>query len=1055
MLISELSIHRPIFATVLSLMLLVVGLIGLTRLWAGIRELPDVNPPVVSVETRYRGAAPEIIETKVTQPIEDRIAGIEHIDKLRSSSSDERSQITVEFDLDRDIDEAANDIRDRVGRVVNSLPVEADPPEISKADANAEPIIFVNLSSETLTSLELTDYAERYVVDRFAALPGVARVRLTGDRRYAMRVWIDRTALAARALTVTEIEAALRKENVQIPAGRIESQNREFVLNTITGFETPDDFRNLVVGRGPEGYLVKLADVADVELAAENERTIARTNRAPGLTIGLEAQANANALEVAKFVRAEIAALNQDLPPGTRLGINIDRAQFIEASLHEVVIALCISFSLVLAVMYSFLGNWRATLIPAVTIPISILAASFAMSALGFTLNVLTLLGMVLAIGLVVDDAIVVLENIYRRIERGEPSLLAAIDGSREIGFAVIATTLVLSAVFVPISFLGGRVGRLFSEFGFTLAASILFSCLIALTLTPMLTSQLFKNGATRSRVSDHVAELFQTLSKWYENALRRVLQHCWAVVGIAAIAFVGAVALLATFRSESTPDDDRGAVRIVLQGPEGASLAYMDGYARKLEDIIEEETKRGDIQRFNIRVPGGGGGGGGVGEVNRAQAFVVLNDWDKRDRTAEEIAASIRRKVNELPGVRGNVVMPTAFNWGGNDPFKAVLEGPDYETLSQWTNKLLADANTNQGLVNVDTDYKERKPQIKVSVDRARAAELGVSLESVGRTLETMLGSRIVTTFIKSGREYYVILQGRSEDRASPTDLDNLYVRSDRDTLIPLASVVKMEELATSSQRNRFDRLRAITISCSLAPGYSMGEAVDFFRKAVEAQLPPSAKLSFDGEASEYLKSSQSMYWTLAGALLVVFLVLAAQFESFTLPFVIMTTVPLAMVGAAVGMWLHGISLNIYSQVAIVMLIGLAAKNGVLIVEFANQLRDRGVEFMEAIVQAAATRLRPVLMTSLCSAFGAIPLLLAVGAGAENRKPIGAVVLYGVLISMVLTLVVVPAVYTLMARNTRSPRYWTRLIEKMRASQDKIALPDARAAESPRHDAG
>jgi multidrug efflux pump len=1058
MLISDLSIHRPIFATVLSLMLLVVGLIGLTRLWQGIRELPDVDAPVVSIETRYRGASPQIIETKITQPIEDRIAGIEHIDKLRSSSKDESSQISVEFDLNRDIDEAANDIRDRVGRVVSSLPVESDPPEISKADANAEPIIFVNLSSDSLGSLELTDYAERYVVDRFAALPGVARVRLTGDRRYAMRIWIDRTALAARQLTVNDVEGALNKENVQIPAGRIESQSREFTLNTDTGFETPEDFRNLVIGRGPDGYLVRLADVADVELAAENERTIARTNRVPGVTVGIEAQANANALEVAKFVRAEIAALNKDLPPGTQLGINIDRAVFIEASLNEVLIALAISFTLVLAVMYAFLGNWRATLIPAVTIPISILAACAAMSALGFTLNVLTLLGMVLAIGLVVDDAIVVLENIYRRIEHGEPSLLAAIDGSREIGFAVIATTLVLSAVFVPISFLGGRVGRLFSEFGFTLAASILFSCLVALSLTPMMTSQLFKKGAARSRVSDRVAELFQHLTRWYEAVLRRALRHCWGVIGVAVIGFAGSVALLMTFQSESTPNDDRGAVRIVINGPEGSSLQYMDGYARQLEDILEAEMKQyGDIQRFNVRVPGGGGGGGGVGEVNRAQAFVVLNDWDDRERTADEVATSIRRKVNDLPGVRGNVVTPTAFNWGGADPFKAVLEGPDYETLSAWSKKIMAVAQENPGLLNVDTDYKERKPQIKVSIDRARAAELGVSLESIGRTLETMMGSRIVTTFIKSGREYYVILQGRVEDRASPTDLDNLYVRSDRgDDLIPLSSVVKLEELATSSSRNRFDRLRAIAVSASLAPGYSMGEAVDFMTRAVETQLPPSAKLSFDGEASEYLKSSQSMYWTLGGALLVVFLVLAAQFESFKLPFVIMTTVPLAIVGAAAGMWIHGISINIYSQVAIVMLIGLAAKNGVLIVEFANQLRDRGVEFMDAIVEASTTRLRPVLMTSLCSAFGAIPLLLAVGAGAENRKPIGAVVLYGVLISMVLTLIVVPAVYALVARNTRSPRYWTRLIEKMRDTQGKLVPAAHRAAEeAPRHDAG
>jgi multidrug efflux pump len=532
------------------------------------------------------------------------------------------------------------------------------------------------------------------------------------------------------------------------------------------------------------------------------------------------------------------------------------------------------------------------------------------------------------------------------------------------------------------------------------------------------------------------------------------VLRHPVTVVAIALVVFAAALGLMATFQRESTPTDDRGAVRIVLHGPEGASLSYMEGYARQLEDILEAESGRyGDIVRFNVRVPGGGGGG--VGEVNRAQAFVVLKDWGERDRSAQDVAESLRKQVSELPGVRASVVTPTAFNWGGADPVKAVIQGPDYETLSEWADRLVAYAQTNPGLVNVDTDYKERKPQIRVSIDRSRAAELGVSLESIGRTVETMMGSRIVTTFIRSGREYYVILQGRSEDRASPTDLDNLYVRSERGSLIPLASVVRMEEVATSAQRNRFDRLRAITVSAGLAPGYSMGEAVDFFRRAVETQLPPSAKLAFDGEAREYLKSSQSMYWTLAGALLVVFLVLAAQFESFTLPFVIMTTVPLAMVGAAVGMWLHDISINIYSQVAIVVLIGLAAKNGVLIVEFANQLRDRGVEFMQAIVQASATRLRPVLMTSLCSAFGAIPLLLAVGAGAENRKPIGAVVLYGVMISMVLTLVVVPAVYTLVARNTRSPRYWTRLIEKLREAQQGLPLPAHRPAEPARHDVG
>src|SRR5688572_4553864 len=1013
-------------------MLIVVGLVSLARLWQSVRELPDINPPIVSIDTNYRGASAQIIETKITQMIEERVAGVELIDKMRSSSSDERSRITVEFDLDRDIDSAANDVRDRVSRVFDDLPVEADAPEISKADSSAEPIIYVNLSSDKMTALEVTDFAERNIVDRFAALPGVARVQLSGARRYAMRIWIDRQALAARQLTVEDIESALRTENVQLPAGRLVSREREFVLNTATGLDTEQDFRSLAIGRGPEGYLVRLGEVADVELAAENERTVARTSGIPGVSIGVEPQSKANTLEVARAVRAEVEVINKDLPEGTQLGINVDRAVFIEASMREVLIALSISLVLVLLVIYAFLGNWRATVIPAVTIPISIIAACAAMYAMGFTINVLTLLGMVLAIGLVVDDAIVVLENIYRRIERGEQSLLAALDGSREIGFAVIATTLVLSAVFVPISFQTGRIGRLFSEFGFTLAASILFSCLVALTLTPMMASQLFRGGAVRSRVGHRVETIFARLAARYERLLRRVLVRPMIIVVAALALFAVTVAVFMTLPQESAPNEDRGIVRVSLTGPEGASLEYMQRYARQLEDILSAEAASGDIVRYNVRIPGGGGN---VSEVNRAVGFIVLRDWQDRERSSSDIAGSIQKKLAALPGVRAGVFLPTAFNWGAQEPVKVVLQGPDYAQLAQWRNKVLARAADNPGLINPDSDYQERKPQMKVSVDRNRAGDLGVSLDSIGRTLETMLASRIVTTFVKEGREYYVILQGRTVDRASPADLNNLYVRSERGSeLIPLSSVVRLEEISGAVQLNRFDRLRAITISSGLSPDYSMGEAIEFFRNVVDEELPPTAKLSFDGESREYLKSSQALYWTFLAALLVVFLVLAAQFESFTLPFVIMTTVPLALVGAVLGMKLYGVSVNIFSQIAVVRLIGLAAKNGVLIVEFANQLRDRGVEFVEAIIQAAAPRLRPVLMTSLCSAFGSIPLLLASGAGAESRQPIGVVVLYGVLISMVLTLVVVPAVYALVARNTRSPQYWAGVIQKLRA---------------------
>ena len=1040
--ISEISVERPVLALVISLLMVVLGVVSLLRLWATIRELPDISPPVVSIETSYRGASAEIIESKVTQPIEERIAGIEGIDKLKSSSQEGRSNITVEFDLSRDIDAAANDIRDRVARAVGSLPEQAQAPEIVKADSNAEPIMFITVLSERMSVLELTDYVERNLVDRFGAIPGIARVQLSGDRHYAMRLWVNGDALAARRLTAGDVENALRRGNVQLPAGRIESKQREFVLNTSTALASEEDFRQLVIGKGPDGFLVRLGEVAEVALAAANERTVSRTDMVAGLTVGLVAQANANAMEVADAVRGEMSGITRDLPAGVSMGINIDRAVFIRASLREVMIALSISMLLVLFVLYAFFGDWRATLIPAVAIPVSIIAACAAIYALGFSINTLTLLGIVLAIGLVVDDAIVVLENIYRRIEAGEGSMLAAVDGSKEIGFAVIATTAVLCAVFIPISFLSGRVGRLFSEFGLTLAASILFSCVVALTLTPMMTSQLFAKGRSRSRFSDKVDSAFERVRESYAVALRRSLPRSWAIVGIALLLLAGALALYVTLPQESVPDDDRGMLRVVMVGPEGASLAFTDQYAAKLERIMaNEKLTHKDIVRFNVRIPGGGGGG--AADVNRAQAAMVLKDWGERDRNVQDIGRSIRRQLQTLTGVRASVAIPTAFNWGASDPVRAVLMGPDYATLAKWRDRIIAKANSNGGLVNIDSDYKERKPHMDVEIDRNRAADLGVSIDAIASTLESMLAARTVTTFVRGGREYDVIMQARSGDRAAPSDLGNLYVRSEKSgELIPLSAVVHLTEAATATQLNRFNRLRAVTITASLAPGYSMGEAVQFFRDAVRTELPPSAKLDFDGESREYLKSSQALYWTFLGAMLIVFLVLAAQFESFVLPFVIMTTVPLALVGAVVGMWLWGVSVNIYSQIAVVMLVGLAAKNGVLIVEFANQLRDRGVEFTQAVVEAASTRLRPVVMTSLCSAFGALPLMLSSGAGSESRQPIGVVILFGVSISLALTLFVVPAVYVLLARNTRSPEYWARMIGSLRgAAAGRAAL--------------
>ena len=1027
--ISELSVKRPVFATVMSLLLVILGLMAASRL--PIRELPNVESPVVSIDTTYLGASADVVETKITQVIEDRVSGLEGVTKITSQSLDGRSSIDLEFDPSRSVDEAANDVRDRVSRVVGNLPIEADPPEIGKVDSSAEPIMFVNLSSDTMSVLELTDYAERVLIERLGVVPGVARVRLSGARRYAMRVWIDREALAARQLTVVDIENALRRENVQLPAGRLESSQRELTLRTDTGLNSEQDFRELPIGRGPDGYVVRLGEVSDVRLAAENERTVSRSNGVPGISLGIEQISKANTLEVAGAVRAELDRLRPDLPPGTSLEINLDRSIFIGESMKEVVEALVVALALVLAVIYLFLGNLRAMLIPAVTIPVSIIAAFIVMAAMGFSINILTLLGLVLAIGLVVDDSIIVLENIYRRIESGEAPLLASVEGSREIGFAVIATTAVLTAVFLPISFLQGNVGQLFREFGFTIASAVAFSSFVALTLTPMMCSKLLHSGERHSRFAEAVDRGFRRISEAYESGLRRVMRRPWAVVIGTVVAVALSTLLFRQIPTELAPSEDRGMVFYTLTAPEGASLEYMDRHARMAEDVVAQERATGDVVRGLSRIPGGFGG---AVELNVARGFLLLAPWDERDRGAEEIAQSLRRQFDSIPGVRSNVGLFGGLSRGAGTPVQVVLGGTEYADLVKWRDQLMKRMQENPGLLNVQSNYEERKPQVQVSVDRDRAADLGVSLATVGRTLETVLGSRIVTTFVDRDREYNVILQGRAEDRATPTDLDNLYVRSDRGgDLIPLANLVTLKESAAPMRLNRFDRLRAITVTAALAPGYPLGDALKFVEGVVKDEMPPSVRLNYDGPSRDFKESGSQLYFMFVMAMLVVFLVLAAQFESFLHPFVIMTTVPLAVIGALVGLWMYGMSINVFSQIAAIMLVGLAAKNGILIVEFANQLRDRGVEYREAVIEAAAIRLRPVLMTSFCTAFGALPLLLASGAGAESRQPIGVVVFYGVVISVFLTLLVVPAVYSLVARNTRSPQTIAKMLEKLR----------------------
>lgn len=1029
MLISDVSVRRPVFAAVVSLILVIVGLMSVQSM--SIREYPDIQRPIVSVSTSYRGAASDIVERRVTQILEDQIAGVSGITKISSASYDERSAITIEFSENRDIDSAANDVRDRISRVLSMLPDESEPPEISKQDSSAQTTMWIDVSSDTLSVMQVSDYAERYLVDALSVVEGVAVIRRSGARRPAMRIWVDPKRLAARSLTVTDIEDALRKENVQIPSGRLESSTREFTLRTETGYSSVADFEQLVLAQGSDNYLVRLGEVADIELAPENVRSFSRTNGKTGMSLGIVPQAQANILQVNADVATRIEELQSSLPSGINLSINMDNALFIRASMKEVAKALGLALLLVLVVIYGFIGTIRATIIPAVTIPISIISAFIVMAALGFSINTLTLLGFVLAIGLVVDDAIVVLENIARRIEDKEPTLLAATNGTREIGFAVIATTLVLVAVILPVSFMPGNVGMVFREFGISLAAAVCFSSLIALTLVPMLTTKLFAdNRLHRGRVTRAVDKVFKRLSAAYEGVLRRAIRRPLVVIVGALLLFGMSLTLINRLPVEYMPREDRGFVMAMLTAPDGASLDYTLGYVKQVEDIMLRDVEAGNAARVLAR----SGSWGGGSDVNVAMVFAPLTLWDERELTAAEIAQRWNPQLQALPGVQAYAFPMGAWALGQSSrPLNIVLGGTDYQELAKWRDIVIEEAGKIPGLSSLESDYRERKPKIDVAINRDRAADLGVSLANVGRTLETVLGSRVVTTFSDQGEEYRVILQGADERRQTPSDLDSIYVRSERSgQLIPLSNLVELKEVAGPVDLRRFDRMRSISISGSLAPTYSLGEALADMERIVDEQLPDSARLNYNGESRDFKNTGNSVYWTFLLALTIAYLVLAAQFESFKHPLIIMTTVPLAIIGALVGLWVFGSSINIYSQIGGIMLIGLAAKNGILIVEFANQLRDRGVEFNEAILQSARTRLRPVLMTSMCTAFGAVPLLLASGAGALSRQSIGAVVFFGVTCAVILTLVVVPTVYSLLARNTHSPEYVSRMIDKL-----------------------
>ncbi|GAA0567859.1 efflux RND transporter permease subunit [Halomonas salifodinae] len=1017
--LSDVSVQRPVLATVLAALIVAFGLLALERL--PLQEYPSIDPPVVGIDTRYPGASASVVETRITQVLEDRISGVSGIEVISSSSEDGRSSINVEFGLDKDIDAAANDIRDRISGALDNLPEEAEPPEVQKADSGSDVVLWLSLSGADYDMAELTDYANRYLVDRFSVLPGVSQVRVGGGRDYAMRVWLDTDALAARDLTAGDVEDALRAENVELPGGAIESRERQFIVRLPRSFATPDDFRRLVLDEGDDGYLVRLGDVARVEIGAVEERTIFRGNTTPMVGLGMMKQSTANVLEISEGVQAEMQRLRDTLPEGMELRLNFDASVFVDGAISQVVQTLFIAMGLVVVAIFVFLGNLRTTLIPAVTVPIALIGTFAALAAMGFSINLLTLLALVLAIGLIVDDAIVVLENIHRRMhDHGETPLVAAFRGTRQIAFAVIATTLVLIAVFVPLSLLQGDIGRLFSEFALTLAAAVAISSLLALTLTPMMASKILKAEMQEGRLARAVQWALEHCRCVYRHLLEGALRRRFLVLALLAGVIGGMLWLNAALSKEYTPQEDRGNFFVLVNGPPGATYDYMLDYMDEIEARLMPMVEAGEVERVVVRAPRGWGN---IENFNGGFVIVNLADWGSR-RDAWAIMDEVRQKVADLPGIRAFPVMRQGFGSSAEKPVQFVLGGGTYEQLAEWRDTLIAHIREdNPRLTGLESDYEENQPQLRVDIDYTRAAALGVTVTEIGRTLETLLGGRTVTRYVDDGEEYDVILEGEPGARPSPASLESLRVRSQRSgELIPLASLVSLSDFAGPSTLNRFNRVRAITLQADLADNYPLGEALEYLESAVDEVLPAEAQTDVKGASRDYQEASGATAFLLGMGVLVVFLVLAAQFESFVHPLVIMLSVPLAICGALLGLYLTGQSLNIYSQVGLVMLVGLAAKNGILIVEFANQLRDQGWAFHEALVEASVTRLRPIVMTAVTTMAGAVPLIVSSGAGAETRLVIGTVILCGLAAATLFTLFVVPVAYDLLARRTGSP---------------------------------
>src|SRR6267378_2666133 len=1008
--LSETSIQRPVLASMLSAALVLFGVIGYTRL--SVRELPDIDPPIISVSTTLPGANAQVVETAVTDVLEEELSTIQGLRTLSSSSSEENSQIILEFNLDRAVDVAAQDVRDKVARVRGRLPVDVLEPVIAKQQADAQPFFWLALSSLNYDLMQLSDVADRLVKARLQSLTGVGSAGVFGERRFAMRVWVQPDELSARGITVQDVESAITARNVEIPAGRIESTRREFSVRSVGELKTPREFGELVVtSRG--GQVVKLKDMARVELAPEDTRSIFRYNATPAVAIGVVRQSKANLIDVAKRIHEAIPGIQATLPPGVKLETAFDGSVFVTHSINDARLTLLIAAILVVLIIFVFLRNLRATIIPGLAIPASIVATFAIMYFLGFSINNFTLLALTIAIGIVVDDAIIVLENAYRHQEElHEAPEQAAVNGTNEIGFAVIATTIALVAVFSPLAFLTGTAGRLLSEFGIAVAGAVVISGFVALTLTPMLCAKILRMQDQHGKTFQMFERGFNALSERYGQLLRRAVDHRVAVLlGTLAIVAVSVVAILiyppTRLQNELIPDDDRGFFLVVVRGPEGASLPYTDGYVRQVEQIL---ARTPDVNGYFTIV------GGFAGGVNSAFVGVILKDWGERHTSVQQMIGGLFPQLMGIPGVLAFPYAPGAIGFA--QPIQYVVQNPDFAKLTDIMGPFVGRVSQVKGLANVQTDLFVNKPELRVTFERDRAEDLGVPVRDVASALQTFLGGRRVSTFTRNDKLYYVMAQLDPKDRATPSDMRGIYLRGKNGQLVQLDALANVQEGVGARQINHFNRIPSFTLSASLTPGLAQGEALDSIDAVARQLLPPGTTTALAGESREYKESGSAIYFAFVIALIVVFMVLASQFESLLHPLTVLLAVPLAITGALATLkvvaLLHrsGATMNLYSQIGMILLIGLVSKNSILLVEYTNQLRAKGLDVVAAVLEAGRIRFRPILMTSVATIMGAVPVAWGVGAGSASRKPLGYAIVGGVFFSTALTLLVVPAAY-------------------------------------------